>query len=92
MSELRLAYPASVLADKPEITAGDVHLLETRVFRPGPSERDDIAVLLALHHSRSRKCAEWEPFFVDLANSPDDIFEAVFRFWGRTLELLIKCK
>ena len=65
MSELRLAYPASVLADKPEITAGDVHLLETRVFRPGPSERDDIAVLLALHHSRSRKCAEWEPFFVD---------------------------
>lgn len=65
MSELRLAYPASMLADKAEITAKDVELLETRVFRSGRPDHDDIAVLLALHHSRSRKCVEWEPFFVD---------------------------
>jgi hypothetical protein len=65
MSELRLAYPVCVLVDKREITAADIELLRNRVFRSGSGGRDDVAILLALHHSAASKCPEWEPFFRD---------------------------
>jgi hypothetical protein len=65
MSELRLAYPVCTLLDKAEITSADLDFLENRVFRARPGESDEIAILLALEHSRSKKCAEWGSFFAE---------------------------
>ncbi len=65
MCELRLAYPASILLDKSEMTRDDLDFVQDRILGGPPGERDEIAILLALEHSRSRKCAEWGPFFSD---------------------------
>ncbi|TDH36152.1 hypothetical protein E2A64_12740 [Pseudohoeflea suaedae] len=67
MSELRLFYPACLMIEKPEITAGDVDLLNRRPRAHDPSGREDFTLLLAIHHAGSRKCVEWEPFFIDQA-------------------------
>lgn len=65
MSELRLFYPACLMIEKSDITAGDVDLLERTPRDHEPSGREDFTLLLAIHHSKSRKCVEWEPFFID---------------------------
>ena len=64
MSELRLSYPACMLAEKNTLTPEDVRLIETRIFPDGLDSTNAVATLLALEHSPAAKCAEWDRFFV----------------------------
>lgn len=64
MSELRLSYPACMLAENTEFSPEDVALMESRIFAGGLESPDAVATLLALEHCRADKCAEWDDFFV----------------------------
>lgn len=65
MGELRLSYPACMLVEKSTINPEDIQLLVHRVFAGGLKRHDDVATLLAIEHSRSLKCREWDGFFVE---------------------------
>lgn len=66
MSELRLSYPACMLAEKSKFTAEDVTLIENRIFAGGLDAPGAIATLLALEHCNAGKCPEWDAFFVQI--------------------------
>jgi hypothetical protein len=64
MSELRLSYPACMLAEKTKFTPDDVVLMESRVFARGLDSPDALATLLAFEHCGADKCRQWDEFFV----------------------------
>ncbi|WP_426230085.1 hypothetical protein [Pararhizobium sp. DWP3-4] len=63
MGELRLSYPACVIAGKTRLTADDIAILREHVFVPGITASQDAVILLAINGSCSEKCPEWH--FID---------------------------
>lgn len=64
MSELRLSYPACVIAGKTRLTAEDVGILREHVFAGGLTSSQDAMILLAINSSCSNKCTEWHHYFI----------------------------
>lgn len=65
MSELRLAFPANVIAGRGRLTAQDVALLKEEMFPNGLEDAEGAVLLFALHNSCRPACPEWGEFFVD---------------------------
>lgn len=65
MGELRLSYPACVIAGKMRLTAADIGILREHVFVQGITASQDAAILLALNGSCSEKCPEWHRYFIE---------------------------
>lgn len=65
MSEFRLSFPARFLAGKSRLSADDVQTLRRVSFPEGIRASEDAAQLLAIHHSFSEKCDEWDAFFIE---------------------------
>jgi hypothetical protein len=65
MSELRLSYPASVIAGKHRIVPDDILLLRLHMFPNGLTSPFDANQLLAIHKSCPEKCPDWENWFVE---------------------------
>ncbi|WP_426131090.1 hypothetical protein [Pararhizobium sp. PWRC1-1] len=65
MGELRLSYPASVIAGKTRLTVDDIAILREHVFVPGITASQDAVILLAINGSCSEKCPEWHHYFID---------------------------
>lgn len=65
MSELRLPFPANVIAGKGKITACDVALLKAEAFSQGVTTVDGAVVLFALNGACRDTCPEWAQFFVE---------------------------
>ncbi|CAN7526189.1 hypothetical protein [Pararhizobium sp. LjRoot238] len=65
MSELRLSYPACVIAGKTRLTAEDIGILREHVFVGGLTSSQDAMVLLAINSSCSEKCPEWHHYFIE---------------------------
>ncbi len=65
MSEVRLSYPACIIAGKPRLTSDDMMILRTDVFPEGVTSSDDVATLLAIHGSPAEKCPEWCRYFIE---------------------------
>lgn len=65
MSELRLSFPACVIAGKNRLTADDLLLLRKYTFPEGIRSPDDVVVMLALDMLCPEKCAEWHAYFVE---------------------------
>jgi hypothetical protein len=69
MSELRLSYPASVIAGKSRLVPADILFLRKHAFPDGLISPDDAAQLLAIHQSCAEKCAEWDNWFIEMMTS-----------------------
>jgi len=65
MSELRLSYPACVIAGKTRLTAEDIGILREHVFAGGLTSSQDAMILLAINSSCSEKCPEWHHYFIE---------------------------
>lgn len=65
MGELRLSYPACVIAGKTRLTVDDIAILREHVFVPGITASQDAVILLAINGSCSEKCPEWHRYFID---------------------------
>lgn len=65
MSELRLSFPACVIAGKNRLTANDLLLLRKYTFPEGIRSSDDVVVMLALDTLCPEKCVEWHDYFVE---------------------------
>jgi len=65
MSELRLSYPACVIAGKTRLTAEDIGILREHVFAGGLTSSQDAMILLAINGSCSEKCPEWRHYFIE---------------------------
>ncbi|WP_428428386.1 hypothetical protein [Pararhizobium sp.] len=65
MGELRLSYPACVIAGKTRLTVDDIAILREHVFVPGITASQDAVILLAINGSCSEKCPEWHHYFID---------------------------
>lgn len=65
MGELRLSYPACVIAGKTRLTAEDIGILRDHVFVQGIASSQDAAILLAINTSCHEKCPEWHGYFID---------------------------
>lgn len=65
MSELRLPFPANVIAGKGKINARDVALLKAEAFPQGITTVDGAVVLFALNGACLDTCPEWAQFFVE---------------------------
>lgn len=65
MGELRLSYPACVIAGKTRLTADDIGILRDHVFVQGIASSQDAVILLAINTSCSEKCAEWHHYFIE---------------------------
>lgn len=65
MSELRLSFPACVIAGKNRLTADDLLLLRKYTFPEGVRSPDDVVVMLALDTLCPEKCVEWHDCFVE---------------------------
>lgn len=65
MGELRLSYPACVIAGKTRLTVDDIAILREHVFVPGITASQDAVILLAINSSCSEKCPEWRHYFID---------------------------
>jgi hypothetical protein len=65
MSELRLSYPACVIAGKTRLTAEDIGILREHVFVGGATSSQDAMILLAINGSCSEKCPEWHHYFIE---------------------------
>lgn len=65
MGELRLSYPACVIAGKMRLTAEDIQILREHVFVRGMATSQDAVILLAINNSCSEKCPEWRSYFIE---------------------------
>ncbi|MDQ0319988.1 hypothetical protein QO002_002126 [Pararhizobium capsulatum DSM 1112] len=65
MGELRLSYPACVIAGKMRLTAEDIHILRDHVFVSGVTTSQDAVILLAINSSCTEKCPEWHHYFIE---------------------------
>ncbi|KQS88268.1 MULTISPECIES: hypothetical protein [unclassified Rhizobium] len=65
MGELRLSYPACVIAGKMRLTAEDIDILREHVFVQGLTSSQDAMILLAINTSCGEKCPEWHHYFID---------------------------
>jgi len=65
MGELRLSYPACVIAGKMRLTTDDIGILREHVFVEGLASSQDAMILLAINGSCSEKCPEWHHYFID---------------------------
>ena len=65
MGELRLSYPACVIAGKTRLTVDDIAILREHVFVPGITASQDAVILLAINGSCSEKCPEWHHYFIN---------------------------
>jgi hypothetical protein len=65
MGELRLSYPACVIAGKMRLTTDDIGILREHVFVQGLTSSQDAVILLAINSSCSEKCLEWHHYFID---------------------------
>ncbi len=65
MGELRLSYPACVIAGKMRLTAQDIDILREHVFVSGVTTSQDAVILLAINSSCTEKCPEWHPYFIE---------------------------
>jgi hypothetical protein len=65
MGEGIVAAPVGGLAAKNRITADDVLLLRSQVFRDGVVTPEEAESLFALDASATEKCTEWPVFFVE---------------------------
>ncbi|MBB4064893.1 hypothetical protein [Gellertiella hungarica] len=65
MSELRLSFPANVIAGKGKINARDVAMLKADLFPEGVMDAEGAVLLFALHASCRETCPEWADFFVN---------------------------
>jgi len=65
MGELRLSYPACVIAGKMRLTTDDIGILREHVFVQGLTSSQDAVILLAINSSCSEKCSEWHHYFID---------------------------
>ncbi len=65
MGELRLSYPACVIAGKMRLTTDDIGILREHVFVQGLTSSQDAVILLAINSSCSEKCPEWHHYFID---------------------------
>lgn len=65
MSEFRLSFPAWFLAGKSRLSAEDLLTLRRVSFPDGIRASEDAALLLAIHHSFTEKCDEWDGFFIE---------------------------
>jgi hypothetical protein len=65
MSEIRLAFPACVIAGKHRLAVEDISLLRKHSFPDGIRTPDDVVVMLALNNSCRQKCPEWNSYFVE---------------------------
>ncbi|MBO9124385.1 MULTISPECIES: hypothetical protein [unclassified Rhizobium] len=65
MSEIRLAFPACVIAGKHRLGVEDIDLLRRHSFPEGIRTADDVVVMLALNNACPEKCPEWNTYFVE---------------------------
>jgi hypothetical protein len=65
MNGFRLAFPASAIAGKDELTAADVAVLRKYIFPNGVLCHQDATTLLVLNGCCPVKCPEWERYFVE---------------------------
>src|SRR5215217_8876650 len=65
MGELRLSYPACVIAGKMRLTAQDIDILREHVFVSGVTTSQDAVILLAINSSCTEKCPEWHHYFIE---------------------------
>ncbi|MGR6465592.1 hypothetical protein [Rhizobium sp. PAMB 3182] len=65
MNGFRLAFPASAIAGKNELSAADVAILRKYIFPNGVLCHQDVTTLLVLNGCCPVKCPEWEHYFVE---------------------------
>lgn len=65
MSEIRLSFPACVVAGKHGLTAVDTVLLRKYTFPDGVRSPDDVVTILALNRLCPEQCEEWRTYFVE---------------------------
>ncbi len=65
MSELRLPFPANVIAGKGKITTRDLALIKADLFPEGVKDADGAVLLFALNGACRETCPEWAGFFVE---------------------------
>lgn len=65
MSELKLPFPANVIAGKGKITTRDIAALKADLFPDGIRDADGAVLLFALNGACRDTCPEWSGFFVE---------------------------